>query len=82
MSLSKGSVKNFLDFLEKVYPNAVSNLEDIKSPSINPNDLPALIELCREEVWITADIIDSLGGPRKIENIKITGNGIRYLKGF
>jgi len=84
MPVSKDSIKNLLEVLERKYPNAIESHKKISAPSINPNELFKLLFFCWEEIFINCTPIEekTSGEIKGFQHVRITSKGIRFLENF
>jgi hypothetical protein len=82
MPIDKNSIKNLLEFLERKYPDTYESQEQIKSSSINPNELFKLLFFCHEDLLIHSSTIEEHGRIVGFRNIRINSNGINWLLGL
>ena len=82
MAFPKEMLNPLLVFLEEKYPQEIVRHSDINVPGLDPKLLPALLQFCLDENWITCQVSDTADGQKYFDLIRITSAGIRYLRDF
>lgn len=82
MAFPKEMLNPLLILLEEKYPQVIVRHSDINVPDLDPKLLPALLQFCLDEGWITCKVVDTVDGQKYFDLIRITSKGIRYLRDF
>lgn len=82
MVISKDTVKNLLEVLERIYPKTSPSIEKLPEHNINPDELFKYIFFCWEEGFINCRTVKIEEKVEKFLDIRITSTGIRFLRDF